>query len=80
LLTHLKAMQPDLPVIVLTAHGTIDSAVEAMKVGAFDYLTNPFSRDQLKASVRKALELGALASGNRQLRQAFGKNFAARHT
>ncbi len=76
LMTRLKAMQPDLPVIVLTAHGTIDSAVEAMKVGAFDYLTKPFSRDQLKASVRKALELGALASENRQLRQIVSERFS----
>jgi len=76
LLTRLKAMQPDLPVIVLTAHGTIDAAVEAMKVGAFDYLTKPFSRDQLKASVRKALELGALASENRQLRQIVSERFS----
>jgi two-component system NtrC family response regulator len=76
LLAHLRAMQPDLPVIVLTAHGTIDSAVEAMKVGAFDYLTKPFSRDQLKASVRKALELGALASENRQLRQIVSERFS----
>jgi DNA-binding NtrC family response regulator len=76
LMTHLKSMQPDLPVIVLTAHGTIDSAVEAMKVGAFDYLTKPFSRDQLKASVRKALELGALASENRQLRQIVSERFS----
>lgn len=76
LMAHLKAMQPDLPVIVLTAHGTIDSAVEAMKVGAFDYLTKPFSRDQLKASVRKALELGALAVENRQLRQIVRERFS----
>jgi DNA-binding NtrC family response regulator len=76
MLTQLKAMQPDLPVIVLTAHGTIDSAVEAMKVGAFDYLTKPFSRDQLKASVHKALELGALASENRQLRQFVSERFS----
>jgi two-component system NtrC family response regulator len=76
LLAHLRAMQPDLPVIVLTAHGTIDSAVEAMKVGAFDYLTKPFSREQLKASVRKALELGALASENRALRQIVRERFS----
>ena len=76
LLTHLKTMQPDLPVIVLTAHGTIDAAVEAMKAGAFDYLTKPFSRDQLQATVRKALELGALASENRQLRQIVRERFS----
>ena len=39
LLTRLKAMHADLPVIILTAHGTIDSAVEAIKLGAFDFLT-----------------------------------------
>jgi two-component system NtrC family response regulator len=76
LLTQLKSMQPDLPVIVLTAHGTIDAAVEAMKAGAFDYLTKPFSRDQLQAAVRKALELGALASENRQLRQIVRERFS----
>ncbi len=76
LLTRLKAMQPDLPVIVLTAHGTIDSAVEAMKLGAFDYLTKPFNRDQLKAAVRKALEVAALTTENRHLRQVVAERFS----
>jgi len=75
-LARVKAMQPDLPVIVLTAHGTIDAAVEAMKAGAFDYLTKPFTREQLLASVRKALELGALATENRQLRQIVRERFS----
>jgi two-component system NtrC family response regulator len=76
LLPQLKAMQPDLPVIMLTAHGTISAAVEAMKLGAFDYLTKPFSRDQLRASVRKALEVGSLKSENRQLRQMVVERFS----
>ncbi|HSC26421.1 MAG TPA: sigma-54 dependent transcriptional regulator [Vicinamibacterales bacterium] len=76
LLTRLKAMQPDLPVIVLTAFGTIDSAVEAMRLGAFDYLTKPFSREQLRASVRKALEVSELRSENRQLRQVVTERFS----
>jgi two-component system NtrC family response regulator len=76
LLTRLKTMQPDLPVIVLTAHGTIDSAVEAMKLGAFDYLTKPFNRDQLKAAARKALEVAALTSENRQLRLVVAERFS----
>lgn len=46
LLARLKAVQPDVPVVRLTAHGTVGPAVEAMKLGAFDYLTKPFSRDQ----------------------------------
>ena len=68
LLARVKAMQPDVPVVILTAHGTIDSAVEAMKLGATDYLTKPFSREQFKAAVRKALEVGALRTENRRLR------------
>lgn len=75
-LTRLKTMQPDLPVIMVTAHGTIDSAVEAMKLGAFDYLTKPFSREQLRAAVRQALEVAALAAENRQLRQIVSERFA----
>jgi two-component system NtrC family response regulator len=69
LLARIKAMQPDLPVVLLTAHGTIDSAVEAMKLGAFDYLTKPFARDQLKATVAKALDVAALREENRYLRE-----------
>lgn len=76
LLTRLKAMQPDLPVVVLTAHGTIDSAVEAMKLGASDYLTKPFNRDQLQAVVRKALEVAALRTENRYLRQVVADRFS----
>lgn len=76
LLARLKAMQPELPVIMLTAFGTIDSAVEAMRLGAFDYLTKPFSRDQLRASVRKALEVAELRSENRQLREVVSERFS----
>jgi DNA-binding NtrC family response regulator len=76
LLTRIKAMQPDLPVVMLTAHGTIDSAVEAMKLGAFDYLTKPFNREQLKAAVRKALEVAALTTENRYLREIVAERFS----
>lgn len=76
LLARLKAMQPELPVIMLTAFGTIDSAVEAMRLGAFDYLTKPFSRDQLRVSVRKALEVAELRSENRQLREVVSERFS----
>ena len=76
LLARLKAMQPDLPVVLLTAHGTISSAVEAMKLGAFDYLTKPFDRDRLRATVRKALDMAALATENRQLRQVVAERFS----
>ena len=76
LLARVKAMQPDVPVVILTAHGTIDSAVEAMKLGATDYLTKPFSREQFKAAVRKALEVGALRTENRRLREVVAERFS----
>ena len=42
------------PVVMLTAHGTVDTAVDAMKLGAFDYLTKPFDKEELRASIKKA--------------------------
>ena len=47
--------QPGLPVILITAHGTIDTAVEALKLGACDYITKPFDRDELQHAIAKAL-------------------------
>jgi two-component system response regulator AtoC len=55
LLRRVLAEHEDVPVILLTAHGTVDNAVEAIKLGAFDYLTKPFDKDELRLVVRKAL-------------------------
>ena len=52
---------PDLPVLIITAHGTIDTAVEALKLGAFDYLTKPFDKDEVRRIVAKALKTKELA-------------------
>jgi DNA-binding NtrC family response regulator len=68
LLRRIRGDFPDLPVIVLTAHGTIEMAVEAMKVGAVDYLTKPIDRDALVIAVKKALEVRDLARENLTLR------------
>jgi nitrogen regulation protein NR(I) len=62
LLRQAVAMDPDLPVVILTAHGTVDNAVEALKTGAFDYITKPFDQSEVKAVVRKALRTRTLAS------------------
>jgi two-component system, LuxR family, response regulator FixJ len=56
LLKKVKEVNPDLPVIVITGHGDIALAVEAMKIGAMDFLEKPFDDDQLLASVRTALD------------------------
>lgn len=55
LLRHLKKTNPDLPVIVITGHGDISLAVEAMKIGATDFLEKPFDGQQLLTAVRSAL-------------------------
>jgi nitrogen regulation protein NR(I) len=54
LLGRVAAEFPDVPVIVITAHGTVDSAVQALKAGAFDYITKPFEQEELKKVIAKA--------------------------
>ncbi len=68
LLRQLKEKWPDTEVVVMTAYGSIDTAVEAMRAGAYDYLTKPIDRDRFPVVVDKAIERHALASENRQLR------------
>ncbi len=53
---------PDLPIVMITAHGTVDTAVEALKLGAFDYLTKPFDKDEVRQIVAKALRTKELSS------------------
>lgn len=55
LMEALHACQPRLPVLIMTAHGTIETAVEAVQRGAFDYLTKPFVRDELRAKIGRAM-------------------------
>jgi DNA-binding NtrC family response regulator len=76
LLARVNAMRPDLPVLMLTAHGTIGAAVEAMKGGAFDYLTKPFTREQLRLVLGKTLDVAALKRENRRLREVVAERFS----
>ena len=57
-----KARRPGLPVIMITAHGSVESAVEAMRLGAYDYLTKPFELDDLGRTIKAALAGGAAAA------------------
>ena len=63
-----RAAQPGLPVILMTAHATVATAIEAMKHGAVDYVEKPFDNDELKALVKRALDLTRLERENRYLR------------
>jgi len=68
LLRHIREKWPDIPVLVITAHATVDSAIEAMKAGAIDYIRKPFVPEQIKLAVQKALELRQIISENVYLR------------
>ncbi|MCC6874374.1 MAG: sigma-54-dependent Fis family transcriptional regulator [Sandaracinaceae bacterium] len=61
LLKHVVRTQPDVPVIMITAHGTVDTAVEALKLGAFDYITKPFEQSELRNVIAKAARTRELA-------------------
>jgi two-component system, NtrC family, response regulator len=72
-LEHVKGQDPEVPVVVITAHGNVETAVEAMKAGAYDFIQKPFSRDVLLLTVQRALERRRLTLENRSLRlQASG--------
>jgi two-component system nitrogen regulation response regulator GlnG len=69
LLRELRKRRPDLPVIMMTAYGTLQVAVEAMRLGAYDYIGKPFDTDEVLLVVQKALEAQALALEVARLRQ-----------
>ncbi len=75
LLRRVRAVNKDVPVIVITAFGDIETAVEAMRAGALDYITKPFNRDQILLTIEKALSFGATVSENRQLRRLVSERF-----
>jgi len=75
LLASLRERGMQTPIVVMTAFGSIETAVEAMKAGAVDFLPKPFSLDHLMAVVGKALELRKLRDENRQLREELGQRY-----
>src|SRR5579862_9537557 len=75
LLAAIRRQNSQTPVIVMTAFGTIETAVEAMKAGATDFLLKPFSLDHLMTVVQKALEVRELRDENRQLREELGRRY-----
>ncbi len=70
LLAEIKKRRPECLVILMTAYATVDNAVAAMKAGAFDYVTKPFSLEQLQHLTERALQLQGLRAENRALRSA----------
>jgi two-component system nitrogen regulation response regulator NtrX len=72
LLESAKASHPDLPVVVMSGHGTIEEAVKAIQLGAADFVEKPFGPDRLHVTVERALELKALQRENEHLRALTG--------
>ncbi len=64
LLKRVSADYPDVPVILITAHGSVDSAVAALKAGAFDYVTKPFEQEELRKVIAKAARANDLERQN----------------
>jgi DNA-binding NtrC family response regulator len=69
ILRHALELDPDVAVILITAHGTLSSVVDAMKAGAFNYIAKPFRLDEVRAMVHAAWELVRLKRENRSLRE-----------
>jgi DNA-binding NtrC family response regulator len=74
LVGQLRRLRPATPVVLMTAFGSIDTAVEAMRAGAFDYLTKPFEPEAVLLAIDRALDHRALAAENEQLRRAVDRS------
>jgi DNA-binding NtrC family response regulator len=72
----IKRQNAALPVVVMTAFGTVETAVEAMKAGASDYVLKPFSLGEMRMVIRKELDVRNLREENRSLREALGKRYS----
>lgn len=76
LLRTIRERWPDIVSIVITAYGTIESAVEAIKMGAYDYLTKPLADDEVRLVVQRALQQQSLLRENRTLKQQLGMRYS----
>lgn len=75
LLEKIKITNAEIPVIVITAFGEVETAVAAMKAGAFDYINKPFNRDEILLTLERALSFSETRNENRQLRELVDKEF-----
>jgi two-component system, NtrC family, response regulator HydG len=74
-LKYIKQYNPSIPILIMTAYSSVESAVETMKSGAYDYLTKPLDFDELKMTIEKALEHAGLKEENKALREKLGLDF-----
>ena len=74
-LERIKAFNPAIPVTIMTAYSSVETAVEALKKGAYDYLTKPLDFDKLRLTIERAVEHTRLKEENRLLKESLGKHF-----
>jgi len=74
-LAEIKAFNPAIPVIIMTAYSSVETAVDALKNGAYDYLTKPLDFDELRLTMERAMEHRQLREENRILRETLGSQF-----
>ncbi len=72
----IREMRPETPVVLMTAFGSIDSVIESMRAGAFDYITKPFETESVMITIDRAIEHRALEEENRRLRRAVDQTSA----
>ena len=78
-LTEIRAFNPAIPVIIMTAYSSVETAVEALKKGAYDYLTKPLDFDELRMVMERAMDHSHLKEENRILKEALGSQFDTRN-
>ena len=74
-LEEIKGFNPAIPIVIMTAYASVETAVEALKKGACDYLTKPFDFDELRIVMEHAMEHSRLREENRLLRESLGRHF-----
>ncbi|NOY52244.1 MAG: sigma-54-dependent Fis family transcriptional regulator [Deltaproteobacteria bacterium] len=79
LLTEIKSKYPDIEVIIITGYATVESAINAMKVGAIDYISKPFNVEEVKIIIRKTLEQKGLREENAQLKKQLKEHYEFRN-
>jgi len=78
-LSQIKSYNPAIPVIIMTAYSSVETAVEGLKKGAYDYLTKPLDFDELRLAMERAMDHSHLKEENRQLRETLGARFDQRN-
>lgn len=78
-LTEIKAFNPAIPVVIMTAYASVETAVEALKKGAYDYLTKPLDFDELRLTLERAMDHCRLKEENRLLKESLGDRFDRRN-